>query len=100
MQQEAEARLPAEPPESSASSCRIAIRLPDGQRLQRRFDKLADTVQVRRPKGGGVRKGGGGGGGGEIERVDTVRGQKEGVRKGVNDDVEAHSGHQGHDQLM
>ena len=53
VQQEAEARLPAEPPEASASACRIAIRLPDGQRLQRRFDKLVDTVQVqsRGPKG-------------------------------------------------
>ena len=48
VQKAAEARLPAEPPDSSPSSCRIAIRMPDGQRLQRRFDKLIDTVQVGR----------------------------------------------------
>ena len=53
VQRAAEARLPQEPPDSSASACRIAIRLPDGQRLQRRFDGLKDTVQVSAYWGGG-----------------------------------------------
>lgn len=46
VQQEAEERLPAEPDDSSPTACRIAIRMPDGSRAQRRFSKT-DQVQVR-----------------------------------------------------
>ena len=42
--EEASASLPQEP-EEGPSSCRVAVRLPDGSRKQRRFGK-ADTVQA------------------------------------------------------
>lgn len=37
------ARLPAEPAAGAAGSCRLAFRLPDGSRVQRRFNS-ADTI--------------------------------------------------------
>lgn len=46
VQAAAAARLPAEPSESDPGYARVAFRLPDGSRLQRRFNKT-DTVQVR-----------------------------------------------------
>lgn len=49
VQSAAAARLPAEPAEGAASSCRVAFRLPDGSRVQRRFSHT-DTIaalQVR-----------------------------------------------------
>jgi len=45
VQAEAEARLPPEPAEGAPSSCRVAVRLPDGQRAQRRFNKT-DKLQA------------------------------------------------------
>eukprot|EP00798_Chlamydomonas_sp_ICE-L_P008221 gene8221-1487_t len=46
---EAQKRLPEEPPEATGSGpksvCRVACRMPDGQRLTRRFNK-SDTVQA------------------------------------------------------
>ncbi|GAX84449.1 hypothetical protein CEUSTIGMA_g11869.t1 [Chlamydomonas eustigma] len=46
VQKEAEQRLPEEPPPSASSTCRVAIRLPDGSRLQRCFDRNSHTVQA------------------------------------------------------
>jgi len=43
--QDAEARLPAEPDTTDSNACRIAVRLPTGDRAQRRFQKT-DSVQV------------------------------------------------------
>ncbi|KAL6760371.1 hypothetical protein V8C86DRAFT_2554317 [Haematococcus lacustris] len=41
----AAARLPPEPDQGAAESCRVALRLPSGERLQRRF-LLSHTVQA------------------------------------------------------
>ncbi|KAF6256723.1 hypothetical protein COO60DRAFT_1702203 [Scenedesmus sp. NREL 46B-D3] len=43
VQAAAAARLPLEPAEGAAGSCRVAFRLPDGSRVQRRFS-TTDTV--------------------------------------------------------
>ncbi|WIA31804.1 hypothetical protein OEZ86_002672 [Tetradesmus obliquus] len=43
VQAAAAARLPPEPAEGAAGSCRVAFRLPDGARVQRRFN-TTDTV--------------------------------------------------------
>jgi hypothetical protein len=43
VQAAAAARLPPEPAEGAAGSCRVAFRLPDGSRVQRRFN-ASDTV--------------------------------------------------------
>jgi hypothetical protein len=43
VQAAAAARLQPEPAEGAAGSCRVAFRLPDGSRVQRRFN-TSDTV--------------------------------------------------------
>jgi hypothetical protein len=48
VQAEALARLPAEPAPGAPGSCRVAVRLPDGQRLARAFDGARDTVAALR----------------------------------------------------
>ena len=47
------ASLPPEPPVGAQGVTRIAIRLPDGKRLDRRFH-VDDTVDVRGAHGGNV----------------------------------------------
>eukprot|EP00955_Chlamydomonas_euryale_P099140 365198-Chlamydomonas_euryale.AAC.1 len=42
---EAAARLPAEPDASASGACRVALRLPDGARVQRRF-LASDALQA------------------------------------------------------
>jgi hypothetical protein len=46
VQAEAEAALPPEPAEGEAGACRVALRLPDGSRLQRRFLASAPVAQL------------------------------------------------------
>lgn len=45
LRQAALALVPPEPDESSADACRVAVRFPDGSRLQRRF-KRSDSLQA------------------------------------------------------
>ncbi|KAF5836331.1 hypothetical protein DUNSADRAFT_6058 [Dunaliella salina] len=60
--QDAEARLPAEPATTDSNACRIAVRLPTGDRAQRRFLKtdsvqaLMDLVLSKVPEAAGGRK--------------------------------------------
>jgi hypothetical protein len=50
LQAAAAGRVPPEPPEGAAGSCRVAFRLPDGSRLQRRFNST-DTVAALQVSG-------------------------------------------------
>jgi len=43
----AEAALPAEPPAGAAGACVLAVRLPDGSRVERRFPPGTPLASVR-----------------------------------------------------